>query len=340
MELPEEEYPRDQEVPFVHEENANECEKKESISGDCHRSNGQEPDSCEAGDAPKVAGADSESTELRKEGTHALIDNIAKREQVVNRQGDEAFHPDKGWDAMKQELDRVEQFGQSSEDSSLYDRAKNALDRGKYALDMKKEILIEYWEQVVTYMENNSKKRSSQDWHKWLDEGTRFQRIVEQLEIASCCYKGRRYDYLHRRRRKCFRQLEQWQKEENPRPPAGPSNFKRRKIESRPTGDSCFWFHVENALRLCGLLIHEGPSVDSEREELRKFEKYVMDLINKTAVSADVFLENSTFMLWWMKYEKILAKQMMGHPHRSPLVSFMRNEPRENYVNRLKACKH
>lgn len=64
-----------------------------------------------------------------------------------------------------------------------------------------------------------------------------------------------------------------------------------------------------------------------EREKLVEFEQYVMSLLERYAVSSEIFLEKSSYMKWWREYdEEILGKQMMGASHDSQLAQFMRNE--------------
>ncbi|KAI6682679.1 hypothetical protein NL676_036560 [Syzygium grande] len=83
--------------------------------------------------------------------------------------------------------------------------------------------------------------------------------------------------------------------------------------------DSCFWAHVEEAIRSCRRL----DRASSEQEKLTKFEEYVMDLIKKHKVSSDIFLEKSSYMQWWREYQDKVS-------HQSPLVNYMKNR---HYIN-------
>lgn len=304
--------------------NVTECQHKELICGDSPWSNGQEAD---------LTGVTTQVTEVslepiqQNEGNDALIDDTAP-EQVINGQGDEAIHPVKGWDEMKQTMHTIEQYSERCRlngRAGYYDGFKDVIDDKKFLLDKYKEFLKQYWEQMVEYMEKNPRLRGTPEWCAWLSAGNQFRLLIEPLEIAWCCHRECRDDYLNQRRPKCFELLERWQKdsqEGNPQPRASPSNL---------TEDSCFWAHVEDACRSCRLLICGGLSVDSERERLRKFEDYVMKLIDNKAVSTDIFLEGSTFMTWWAEYDEILDNETIGHSYESPLAGFMRNEPRCNY---------
>ncbi|KAM3250900.1 hypothetical protein P3L10_004970 [Capsicum annuum] len=52
---------------------------------------------------------------------------------------------------------------------------------------------------------------------------------------------------------------------------------------------------------------------ESARKKLIKFEQYVMDVINNFLVSPEIFLPQSSFMLWWKEYSSIV-----GNSYTSP----------------------
>ncbi|KAH7854641.1 hypothetical protein Vadar_016255 [Vaccinium darrowii] len=89
------------------------------------------------------------------------------------------------------------------------------------------------------------------------------------------------------------------------------SNTERRNRACSLTEDSCFWARVEETMISCKLL-RNGETIpeveESQRENLVKFEDYVMDLVRKHAVSTEVFLKQSSFMQWWEDYKEIKAE--------------------------------
>lgn len=333
MKLPEEEISGDKEVPFVDHKNDMGCSKK-LICSDSLKPNA---DFHKAGDATQVKVAGPEPIQ-QNDGTNALIDDTAKCEQVINRQGDEAFQPDEGWKKMKLDLEKIDVFKEACRRNGkggLYDAFINATERRKLLLHKYVNLLEQYWEPRVKYMEKNPQIQGTPEWLELLHVGNRVRMVIEPLKIASCFRKKGRNDYS---RPEYLQLLEEWEKngrKGNLRPPDGPSNSKRQKIQS-PQEDSCFWVHVEKARKL---LSSGGPSDDSERNELVKVDNYVVGLIDNSAVSADIFLENSTFMQWWRESEAIWEKQMMKCPRHGGLVNFMKNDPRRNYLNGVNSDK-
>ncbi|KAF8033894.1 hypothetical protein BT93_C0233 [Corymbia citriodora subsp. variegata] len=251
----------------------------------------------------------------------------------MSRQGDEEFHHDEDWDKMKQGMNKMKQYVKFCREGGrpgCYDQFIDATERGRYAADKCKESLKEFWEHMAEYMEENTQLRGSRKWHDWLTAGNEFRRLIEPLDIAEFFHRQHRNDYMERRN-KCYENLEKWENEVSTEPRAGPPNLEGQRTE-QPTWDSLFWVRVEKARKL---LNSGGPSDDSKRQALLEFENYVMGLIDDSAVSPDVFLEDSTLMQWWLKYEEILDNQMMGPSDVSQFIIFMKNEPHRSYMNRL-----
>lgn len=333
MKLPEEENSGDEEAPSVDHKNVMGCSRKRLLCGDHPKSNGQDADLYKAGDTTQVTVAGPEPIQQQNDSTHALIDNTAKREQVIDRQGNEVFHPDEGWKKMELSLKMIKVYKEHCRRNGkggLYDAFINEIEGDKLLLHKYVDSLEQYWEPRVQYMEKNPQIRGTLEWCELLRVGNQVRILIEPLKIAWCFHKKRRSNYS---RPNWLRLLEKWQKngrKRNPQPRAGLSNAKRQKIHIPLREDSCFWVRVEKVRKL---LSSGGPSDDSERKELLEVDDFVMGLIDNSAVSADIFLENSTYMQWWRESEAIWEKQMMEHPRHGGLVKFMKNDPRKNYLN-------
>ena len=101
-------------------------------------------------------------------------------------------------------------------------------------------------------------------------------------------------------------------------------------MESILTFDSCFWAHVEEAILSCKVLKDEQSSVTEKEEEtgkLLEFEKYVYGLLTKYEVSSEIFLRQSSYMIWWNQY-----KAIKGTSYNSALADFMSNPDHYNVL--------
>nr|AFK43077.1 unknown [Lotus japonicus] len=173
--------------------------------------------------------------------------------------------------------------------------------------------LKNYWEKMVGEVEVKPQTEGAAFRKRWLFGGTTYRRMVEPLAIAQY-YKDGGEDYVTKERSKHFKQLEEWLKESNGKDLESTS---KKNVEAILTIDSCFWAHVEEALRSC----KELKAAKEKEEELKKlveFEEYVYKLLKNYAVSPEIFLEKSSFMFWWIEY-----KGIKGTSYSSPLVSFM-----------------
>ncbi|XP_056176846.1 senescence-associated carboxylesterase 101-like [Syzygium oleosum] len=309
------------------------CLEQRLIHYDCSRLNGQEADSYKAG---VLVGL--KSIQQQNEVSDALIEDIVKHERGVIRRQREAFDPAKKLDEMKVYLAFLEWYMKvckaNGQGPGYYDSFKNARERRDNGVDKYKTILTDYWERVVTEADKKPQVWGTPLRNRWLFGGTNYRRIVEPLDIAEYYKRGRK-DYLNRGRSEHYKLLQKWLEDhpkEKSKEQAGPSNSKLKNIESSVTEDSCFWAHVEEAIRSCRLLESGGSSNSSERAKLIEFEKYVMGLIKECKVSPDIFLEKSSYMQWWREYVEILKRPMMGDSQNSPLVAFMGDEPYKNYA--------
>ena len=171
---------------------------------------------------------------------------------------------------------------------------------------------------------------------RFLFGGTNYRRMIEPLRIAEY-YKEGGKDYIKERPRH-FVLLEQWfnedaekkkpereQKEkQNPQLRSeSKSNSKAKNVASSLNDDSCFWVHVEEARILC----NEQASNPNAKQMLIEFEQYVLNNLEKFAVTPDIFLAQSSYMQWWNEYEK-----RVGNDYSSPLAEVMKRHTYTKYA--------
>lgn len=279
---------------------------------------GHEVDSFKAGIAAQITAAGLWQRQQQNEGIHALIENIANHEQEVVKRQREDFDPAKELNRMKFCLSLLQKYMDTckvnGEGLGYYDRFKNAEERLENTVDKFKTYLTVYWEEVVENAVKRPQKASAPLRMRWLYGGTNYRWIVEPLDIAEHYRRGEE-NYSTHGRSKHYELLEKWLKDHQ-NYYDGPS---QSRVVVTVTEDSCFWAHVEEAIRSCRLLGRPRPGAphDSEVAKLFEFEEYVMDLIQKGDVAPDIFFEKSSYMQWWREYQDKVS-------HQSPLVDYMK----------------
>jgi hypothetical protein len=165
--------------------------------------------------------------------------------------------------------------------------------------------LAEFWDKIIEKWERHELPSDFQSQNKWINAGTAYRRLVEPLDIAHyygmCKGKG---NYLSDGRPTRHKVLQKWMEEkENSRGSRGRKG--RTKLASL-TQDSCFWAHLEEALKELESLKQDQHQ---KLESLEMFEGYVTRMINDRSVSLDVFLERSRFMEWWKEWKEYKQNQ-------------------------------
>ena len=194
-----------------------------------------------------------------------------------------------------------------------YDSYNNLSYSSDLAVVRYKEMLTCYWEELVDEVEKKPHKVGVSFRTQWLSAGTDYRRMIEPLDIAEYYNKGLK-DYINKGRPKHYKQLEQWLNEAN-KPASNSNQSKKQNVASILSKDSCFWAHVEEARISCKLLTSRESSIkekESSKQNLIEFEKYVLCLMKNDAVSPEIFLPWSSYMLWWKEYERIIRKKIMG----------------------------
>ena len=233
------------------------------------------------------------------------------------------FDPSKELNEMKVLMAYLEWYKKNSKDkkTGYYDNYKNGSHTSDFDITKYKRALNNYWVDMVDEAEKKPQKEGASFRTRWLFAGTNYRRMIEPLDIADY-YKEGGKDYIKSKRSEHYKKLEQWQNETE-KPASGTNNLKKQNVASILTEDSCFWAHLEEARNSCELL-RRRESTDREKESAKQnlieFGNYVYNLMQKYAVSSEIFLPQSSFMQWWSEYKKI-----MGTSCTSRLSDLMKN---------------
>ncbi|XVE83897.1 hypothetical protein DITRI_Ditri16bG0125200 [Diplodiscus trichospermus] len=264
-----------------------------------------------------------------QEQQNKLIKKLLELEEACMLNKRKVFDPAKKLNVVKIKMAHLEWYKKFCKDKDIgyYDRYKNNLFREDKDIVKHNKSLTNYWEEFVAQTEKKPHKEPVR--MRWLYAGATYRRMIEPLDIADYYRSGQR-NYISNGRSHHYIKMEQWLKEAE-KQNGFSVNTKKQNVDVTLTDDSCFWAHVEEARIWCKSLGNADASV-AERESLRKnlieFQHYVMEQINKSAVSSEIFLTNSSFMQWWKEYEKIIEPC-----HHLPLTDFMKNRKYQQYAN-------
>ena len=271
----------------------------------------------------------------RNNGIDNLITRTERQEKKLVILKRHVFDPSKKLNEMKINMAYLEWYKKHFKDEGIgyYDSYKNPSNLSDLNVVRYKKILTCYWEEMVDEAEKKPQKEGASFRTRWLFAGTNYRRMCEPLDIAEYYNKGLK-DYINQGRPKHYKQLEQWLKETE-KPASNPSQSKKQNVAYSLTEDSCFWAHVEEARISCELLSSRESIIgekESSKHNLVEFENYVLSLMKNYAVSPEIFLPRSSFMLWWKEYEEIIRKGIMGAAYYSTLTDLMKSRSYQNYA--------
>ncbi|XP_052194980.1 senescence-associated carboxylesterase 101 isoform X2 [Diospyros lotus] len=266
---------------------------------------------------------------LQNDDINALTSKIVRRAEDLL--ASKRINPLKKLNDIKIDMAHIEWYKKATERSGGYYNAFRVEESMRRAEIVKrKSFLTQYWKMMVLEAEKFPQKEGVFSRKAWLLGGTNYRRLVEPLDIAEWYGKGKE-DYLANRSEH-YKLLEQWVVEYGKLAASQQSNGNVRSRPASLTEDSCFWARVEEAIISCKRLKQLGGGCREDekslRESLEKFENHAMELINKYAVSSEIFFKESRFMLWWENY-----KEIMGSSHHSSLADFMRNRRYKDWIN-------
>jgi len=202
---------------------------------------------------------------------------------------------------------------------TYYDSFKKQ-DKKDINANLRRVKLSLFWDDIIEKYKKHELPSDFQSRNKWIYAGITYSRLVEPLDIAYyySTSKGNR-NYLQDGRPTRHTVFQKWM-EDKEKTHSSRGEKARTKLASL-TQDSCFWAHVEEALK--GLEnLKQGRH--QELESLEEFENNVTRMINDRSISAEVFLEESSFMMWWAEWKEYKKNQCLEW--NSPLYKIMESE--------------
>ncbi|KAK7316409.1 hypothetical protein VNO77_35426 [Canavalia gladiata] len=266
---------------------------------------------------------------------NALVTVMEKLEIKFILQKGKKFDPSKKLNLMKIDMAQLEWYKKDSKnrDIGYYDSYKNMSFSSDQDVVKFQRNLTLYWKDMVEEVEMRPQSEAGAFRTRWLFAGTNYRRMVEPLDIAEYYRQGGK-DYVAEGRSRHYKVLEEWLKEDKENEKGGKEEGKKegkgegkkegkgegkkdtsdskvtskKNVELILTIDSCFWAYVEEALLSCKVLKDVKSSVTDKEEAARnllKFEEYVYEMLKKYEVSPEIFLPNSSYMVWWNQYMAI-----------------------------------
>ncbi|CAN6702657.1 unnamed protein product [Malus baccata var. baccata] len=270
------------------------------------------------------------SQSLQQEQPHIKFGDLIKKmvyhERKLAMQKTKDYSSFLKLNEVKKYMANMEWYKKESKDMGIgyYDRYRNTRYPSDINADEFKKRLSIYWHDTVTEAESKPQKEGGAMRIRFLYGGTNYRRMIEPLHIAEYYREGGK-NYQEKRPRH-FVLLEQWfdEVEKKKEKSASKSNSKANSVASSLNDDSCFWVHVEEALILCD----ELASNPDAKQKLIEFERYVLDTLENFAVTPDIFLPQSSFMLWWSKY-----KEIVGSSYSTELTEVMKRHTYRRYAD-------
>jgi enhanced disease susceptibility 1 protein len=176
--------------------------------------------------------------------------------------------------------------------------------------------LGEFWDEIIEMWESHALPSDFQSQNKWVNAGMTYSQLVEPLDIAYYYRKSEgKGNYFLDGRPKRHKVLQKWLEEKEKTRKARGQMVRTKLPFLIP--DSCFWAHVEEALKDLKQGLHQ------KKKSLQNFENYVTQIIKDRNISSYVFLERSSFMRWWQEYKQVQSPEWKLN---SPLYRIMESK--------------
>ncbi|XP_057867953.1 lipase-like PAD4 [Cryptomeria japonica] len=219
---------------------------------------------------------------------------------------------------------QLEWYKSTCKAPGYYDTFKPQIDRKHIRADECRMKLASFWDGIVGLVEMHQLPSDFQTQNKWINAGNAYMKLVEPLDIASYYQNDSRHgnsgNYLSAGIRPHRHEVLQKRLDDKNRTRTGRDRRPRTKFASW-TEDSCFWAHVEEALKILQHQAMNAPQI----EGLENFECYMGNMNKNRSISDEVFLEGSSVMTWWQRYRD-LRHQSQQWQSSSPLFNFMNNQ--------------
>nr|ABR16032.1 unknown [Picea sitchensis] len=217
------------------------------------------------------------------------------------------------------ELEWYKERCEKEDGSTYYDSFKKQ-DMKDIHANLVRVKLAEFWDEIMEKWGGHELPSDFQSQNKWINAGNTYRRLVEPLDIAHYYLTTKtNKSYFSDGRPNRHKVLQEWMEaKEKTR------SSRRQRTRTKPaslTENSCFWASVEEAVKDLNNL-NNGQI--QKLQSLEKFERDVTTMVNALSIASDVFLEGSSFMMWWEDWKEYNQKQSPGW--RSSLYEIMENE--------------
>jgi len=214
------------------------------------------------------------------------------------------------------ELEWYKERCEKEDGITYYDSFKKQNNRKDFRANVDRKKLSQFWDEIIEKWEGHELPSDFESQNKWINAGNTYRRLVEPLDIASYYRTNANGNYLSDGRPNRHKILQRWMEaKEKTRSSRGQ---RPRTKRASLTADSCFWAHVEEAWKdLENLKQGQHQSL----QKLEKFEEDVTNMENALTISPDVFLEGSSFIMWWEEWKEY--KKNQSPEWSSPLYKIM-----------------
>ncbi|GLJ28533.1 hypothetical protein SUGI_0561360 [Cryptomeria japonica] len=196
--------------------------------------------------------------------------------------------------------------------TAYYDAFKQHDKKKYFRVNLARTKLGEFWDKIVETEEKHVLPSDFRSRDKWINAGTAYRSLVEPLDIAYhySSEKGNEKSYLSdgvRPHRHIF--LEKWLEE-----------YSSGYVEK----DSCFWARLKET-RKALKNVQQEQETRASMTDCIEFEMYVASMIDDESIPLEVFVEGSSFMIWWQQYCLLRVENYYWRSS-SPLYECMMNE--------------
>ncbi|KAJ1391498.1 Fungal lipase-like domain [Sesbania bispinosa] len=190
-------------------------------------------------------------------------------------------------------------------------------------VNMNRHKLARFWNNVIDMLERNELPHDLATRAKWVNASHSYKLLVEPLDIAEYYGKGmhmhpNKGHYIQHGRERRYEIFDRWWKD---RKVTAEENNERSTYASL-TQDSCFWARVEEARDWLDSIRRESDTTKLAVwwDNIEKFEKYAMELIENKEVSQDVLAKNSSYSIWVEDLRELreLKAKVKRFPHHFP----------------------
>ncbi|XP_014502164.1 lipase-like PAD4 [Vigna radiata var. radiata] len=202
----------------------------------------------------------------------------------------------------------------------LFKRRRNTSKKMAMKVNMNRHKLARFWNDVIEMWERNELPHDLAVREKWVNASHFYKLLVEPLDIAEYYGKGThttKGHYLQHGRERRYEVFDRWWKDGIAA--AAEENNERRSTFASLTQDSCFWARVEEARDWLNSVRSESDTSKLAVlwDNIEKFEKYAVELINNKEVSEDVLAKNSSYSTWVedLKGLRELRAKVKRFPH-------------------------